>query len=406
MGILKHLLGGGHGSRHGYGSHGNRHGQNGSYGDPNLNPQPRQAALACGARSVLRAMRCIADAGRVQCRATLAPAASFCGSAARGCGLERPRAARRCVARMRDAVLMAVSTRAQDALTTVPRRRRPAVSARWPALAWRRPVRERPARHAALRHAHARPPRIPWRARSRPGRPVRRPVCPATWRPVPAAARGGARRQEQGAGRGLGGGGVLARQRGAVGIATAAMTIVGAQDRDGIAGGDDEGSDHQKYGLSLRASMQSKTTTKAKVGEASVQIAQDSNSQVRHGRASAGWAGRRQRRAASPAPRRRARAGGRWRPSCRCWVCPRIARRHSVRWAGRRRARTAGEAGDFPVHTYRRFRACESAQFFRNTVRRGDACSGPLLSIRLRAFSMCERMMLRAPSASCSRIKR
>ena len=49
MGILKHLLGGGHGSRHGYGSHGNRHGQNGSYGDPNLNPQPRQAALACGA---------------------------------------------------------------------------------------------------------------------------------------------------------------------------------------------------------------------------------------------------------------------------------------------------------------------------------------------------------------------
>ena len=61
------------------------------------------------------------------------------------------------------------------------------------------------------------------------------------------------------------------------------MTIVGAQDRDGIAGSDDEGSDHQKYGLSLRASMQSKTTTKAKVGEASVQIAQDSNSQVRHG---------------------------------------------------------------------------------------------------------------------------
>ena len=185
------------------------------------------------------------------------------------------------------------------------------------------------------------------------------------------------------------------------------MTIVGAQDRDGIAGGDDEGSDHQKYGLSLRASMQSKTTTKAKVGEASVQIAQDSNSQVRHGA--------RQRRLGGAA----AAAGGEsgaeapsqgWRPlasivpvlglseDCKAPLRP-------LGWpaacANRRRGR------GFPVHTYRRFRACESAQFFRNTVRRGDAyCSGPLLSIRLRAFSMCERMMLRAPSASCSRIKR
>ena len=72
MGILKHLLGGGHGSRHGYGSHGNRHGQNGSYGDPNLNPQPRQAALACGACGAAQAA-----GGRfcAQCGASLTPAA-------------------------------------------------------------------------------------------------------------------------------------------------------------------------------------------------------------------------------------------------------------------------------------------------------------------------------------------
>ncbi|AUT47608.1 zinc ribbon domain-containing protein [Achromobacter sp. AONIH1] len=88
MGILKHLLGGGHGSRHGYGSHGNRHGQNGSYGDPNLNPQPRQAALACGACGAAQAAggrfcaQCgasLTPAACAQCRATLAPGASFCG---------------------------------------------------------------------------------------------------------------------------------------------------------------------------------------------------------------------------------------------------------------------------------------------------------------------------------------
>ena len=245
---------------------------------------------------------------------------------------------------------------------TVPRRLRAAVALAGAAMA--APARERPARHAALRHAHARPRRIPWRARSRPGRPVRRPVCPATWRPVPAAARGGARRQEQGAGRGLGGGGVLARQRGAVGIASAAMTIVVRRIATALPAATMRGSDHQKYGLSLRASMQSKTTTKAKVGEASVQIAQDSNSQVRHGprqRRLGGAAAAAGDDSGAEAP---SQADDRWRPSCRCWVCPRIARRHSVRWAGRRRARTAGEAGDFPVHTYRRFRACESAQFF------------------------------------------
>ena len=159
MGILKHLLGGGHGSRHGYGSHGNRHGQNGSYGDPNLNPQPRQAALACGACGAAQAAggrfcaQCgasLTPAACVQCRATLAPAASFCGQCGARVRLERPRAAaRRCVARMRDAVLMAVSTRAQDALDDGAQAASTAVSARWPALAWRRPVRERPARHAA-----------------------------------------------------------------------------------------------------------------------------------------------------------------------------------------------------------------------------------------------------------------
>ena len=280
-----------------------------------------------------------------------------------GAGLTRACApAWRRLARMRDAVLMATSTRAQGALDdgsqAASSRRQ-----RWPAPPWRRPARERPARHAALRHAHARPRRIPWRARSRPGRPVRRPVCPATWRPVPAAARGGARRQEQGAGRGLGGGGVLARQRGAVGIASAAMTIVGAQDRDGIAGSDDEGSDHQKYGLSLRASMQSKTTTKAKVGEASVQIAQDSNSQVRHGPRQRRLGGAAAAAATIPAPKRRARPTtvGVHRAGAG-FVRGLQGATPSVGWpaacANRRRGR------GFPVHTYRRFRACESAQFF------------------------------------------
>ena len=176
--------------------------------------------------------------------------------------------------------------------------------------------------------------------------------------------RGGARRQEQGAGRGLGGGGVLARQRGAVGIASAAMTIVGAQDRDGIAGSDDEGSDHQKYGLSLRASMQSKTTTKAKVGEASVQIAQDSNSQVRHGprqRRLGGAAAAAGDDSGAEAPSQGRRPLASIVPvlglseDCKAPLRP-------LGWpaacANRRRGR------GFPVHTYRRFRACESAQFF------------------------------------------
>ena len=330
MGILKHLLGGGHGSRHGYGSHGNRHGQNGSYGDPNLNPQPRRRACLRRLRrrprrSVLRAMRCIADAGRAQCRATLAPGASFCGQ----CGARAQ--ARACAGvaapRMRDAVLMATSTRAQGALDDSQ-----AASSRRQRAGRRRHGGGRLAKPASMQrsgmhmrgHAESHGERDPARAagpasrvpsnmaassgsspRRRRRRTGRRP-WPGRWRRVGAPARRGRHS--------LGG-----------------HDDSGAQDRDGIAGSDDEGSDHQKYGLSLRASMQSKTTTKAKVGEASVQIARTATA-VRHGPRQRRLAGRRQRRATIPAPKRRARADDRWRPSCRCWVCPRIARRHSVRW--------------------------------------------------------------------------
>lgn len=92
MGILKHLLGGGYGGRHGYGSHGNKHGQGYGYdsssGNTPMNPAPRQAALACGACGTSQAAgsrfcsQCgasMAPAVCAQCRAALAPGASFCG---------------------------------------------------------------------------------------------------------------------------------------------------------------------------------------------------------------------------------------------------------------------------------------------------------------------------------------
>ena len=197
MGILKHLLGGGHGSRHGYGSHGNRHGQNGSYGDPNLNPQPRQAALACGAcgaagrgRSVLRAMRCIADAGRVRAMPGDACARrEFLRTVRRaGAGLTRACApAWRRLARMRDAVLMATSTRAQGALDdgsqAASSRRQRAGRRRHGGgrLAKGQPGMQRSGMHMrghAESHGERDPPRAAGPAS----------VCPATWRPVPAVA--------------------------------------------------------------------------------------------------------------------------------------------------------------------------------------------------------------------------